>query len=124
NITFARELLRRFQEAAPDEDVVLLADRFEDEDGKVAFAAGLLAMRNIPARLVHGLQLVDAGQVRVEGAGVLRPWLAVQQGGAGEGGGAETPWTIVDPRTDAAGWPDGFFLWSASGKPVALVDGN
>jgi hypothetical protein len=119
NITFARELLRRFQEPAPGEDVALLSDRFEDEDGQVAFAASLLAMRNIPARLVHGLQLTEA-----EGAGVLRPWLAVQQGGAGEGGGPETPWTIVDPRTDVAGWPDGFFLWSASGKPVAVVDGN
>lgn len=124
NITFARELLRRFQVPAPGEDVALLSDRFDDEDGKVALVAGLLAMRNIPARLVHGLQLVDGGETRAEGAGVLRPWLAVQQGGAGEGGGADTPWTIVDPRSDVAGWPDGFFLWSASGKPVALVDGN
>jgi len=123
NITFARELLRRFQEPAPGEDIALLSDRFEDEEGKVALVAGLLAMRNIPARLVHGLQLIDAGQGRVDGAGALRPWLAVQ-GGAGEGGGEATPWTIVDPRSDVAGWPEGFFLWSASGKPVALVDGN
>ena len=122
NITFARELLRRFQAPAPGEDIALLSDRFEDEDGKVALVAGLLAMRNIPARLVHGLQLVDA-EGRADGAGVLRPWLAVQ-GGAGEGGGEATPWTIVDPRSDVAGWPEGFFLWSASGKPVALVDGN
>lgn len=112
NITFARELLRRFHLAAPGEDVALLADRFDDEDGKVAFVAGLLAMRNIPARVVHGLQLTAD-----EGAGVLRPWLAVQ-------GGATESWTVVDPRSDVAGWPEGFFLWSASGKPVASVDGN
>lgn len=118
NITFARELLRRFHQPVPGEDVALLSDRFEDEDGKVGFVAGLLAMRNIPARRVHGLQLSET-----EGAGVLRPWLAVQSG-AGDGDAGTAPWTIVDPRSDVAGWPEGFFLWSASGKPVAVVDGN
>ncbi len=135
NITFARELLRRFhsgsrssgaRQHAPasfSEDVALLSDRFDDEDGKVAFVAGLLAMRNIPARMVHGLQLVHTTQVQAEGAGALRPWLAVQ-GGAGDPAPADTAWVVVDPRSDIAGWPEGFFLWSTSGKPIATVDGN
>ena len=92
NITFARELLRRFHSgtapgstrANSSEDVALLSDRFDDEDGKVAFVAGLLAMRNIPARMVHGLQLGSCRRrTTAEGTGVLRPWLAVQ-GGAGD----------------------------------------
>ncbi len=113
NLTFARELMRRFHAADPDPDVALLADRFDDEDGKVGFVAGLLAMRNLPARVVHGLQLIEG-----EGAGALRPWLALQDADPQRG------WILIDPRSDVAGWPDGFFLWSASGKPVALVDGH
>ena len=80
NITFARELLRRFHSsgapgstrAGSSEDVALLSDRFDDEDGKVTFVAGLLAMRNIPARTVHGLQLVHAGSGQTESAGGWR----------------------------------------------------
>jgi hypothetical protein len=113
HLSFARELMRRFHVANPDEDIALLADRYHDEDGKVALVAGLLAMRNIPARRVHGLQLLEA-----EGVGSLRPWLAVQAGDPMQG------WTVVDPRSDAAGWPDGFFLWSAGGAPVARVEGH
>src|SRR5687768_13994772 len=104
NITFARELLRRFHSGTPgsmragsSEDVALLSDRFDDEDGKVAFVAGLLAMRNIPARMVHGLQLVHAGQTQAEGAGVLRPWLAVQGGAGTLSAAANTGWVVVDP---------------------------
>ena len=132
NITFARELLRRFHSSAPSgaarasvsEDVALLSDRFDDEDGKVAFVAGLLAMRNIPARMVHGLQLLHGMSQQADGAGALRPWLAVQGGAGDQAALADAAWVVVDPRSDIAGWPDGFFLWSASGKPIATVDGN
>ena len=108
--TFSRELVRRFHAEQPGEDVRLLADMYEDEHGKVAFVAGLLAIRNINARAVHGLQLDPE-----LGAGGLRPWLAVQDEGR---------WFLIDPRNDAAGWPPHFFLWSVSGKPVATVEGN
>lgn len=108
--TFSRELVRRFHAAQPGEDVRLLADMYTDEHGKVSFLAGLLAIRNINARPVHGLQLDPEA-----GAGELRPWLAVQDQGR---------WFLVDPRNDAAGWPPNFFLWSVSGKPVATVEDN
>jgi hypothetical protein len=130
NITFARELLRRFhsaprsKQAGSGEDVALLSDRFDDEDGKVAFVAGLLAMRDIPARMVHGLQLARGEHDQAEAAGMLRPWLAVQGGAGDPAAAASTGWVVVDPRSDIAGWPEGFFLWSASGKPVASVEGN
>ena len=109
--TFSRELVRRFHAAQPSEDVQLLADMYETEHGKVAFVAGLLAIRNINARPVHGMQLDPA-----VGAGELRPWLAVQD--------EARRWFLVDPRSDAAGWPTNFFLWSVGGKPVATVEGN
>jgi len=108
--TFARELVRRFHAEQPGEDVRLLGDRYHDEHGKVAFLASLLAVRNIVARPVHGLQLDPE-----TGAGPLRPWLAVR---------GDEGWFLVDPRSDAAGWPANFFLWSVSGKPVATVDDN
>jgi hypothetical protein len=140
NITFARELLRRFHSssyssshssgaqerarASFSEDVALLSDRFDDEDGKVAFVAGLLAMRNIRRGWCTACSWFTPRRTPAEGTGALRPWLAVQ-GGAGhptaDGAGG---WIVVDPRSDIAGWPDGFFLWSASGKPIATVDGN
>ena len=113
--TFSRELVRRFHAEQPGEDVRLLSDRYEDEHGKVAFIAGLLAIRNINARPVHGLQLDPEA-----GAGELRPWLAVQDGPDEDGG----RWFLIDPRNDAAGWPSDFFLWSVSGKPVSTVEGN
>lgn len=113
--TFSRELVRRFHAEQPGEDVRLLSDMYEDEHGKVAFIAGLLAIRNINARPVHGLQLDPEA-----GAGELRPWLAVQDGANKDGG----RWFLIDPRNDAAGWPTNFFLWSVSGKPVSTVEGN
>ena len=109
--TFSRELVRRFHAEQPGEDVRLLSDTYEDEHGKVAFMAGLLAIRNINARPVHGLPLDPE-----TGAGELRPWLAVQD--------EAKRWFLIDPRNDAAGWPPHFFLWSVSGKPVATVEGN
>lgn len=113
--TFSRELVRRFHAEQPGEDVRLLSDMYENEHGKVAFVAGLLAIRNINARPVHGLQLDPEA-----GAGELRPWLAVQDGANDDGG----RWFLIDPRNDAAGWPPHFFLWSISGKPVASVEDN
>ena len=112
--TFSRELVRRFHAEQPGEDVRLLSDMYEDEHGKVAFIAGLLAIRNINARPVHGLQLDPEA-----GAGELRPWLAVQ-----DQPGEDGRWFLIDPRSDAAGWPPNFFLWSVSGKPVSSVEGN
>lgn len=109
--TFSRELVRRFHAAQPAEDVRLLADMATDERERVAFIAGLLAIRNINSRAVHGMQLDPEA-----GAGELRPWLAVQD--------EDRRWFLIDPRNDAAGWPDHFFLWSVSGKPVATVEGN
>ena len=112
--TFSRELVRRFHAEQPGEDVRLLSDMYEDEHGKVAFIAGLLAIRNINARPVHGLQLDPEA-----GAGELRPWLAVQ-----DQPGEDGRWFLIDPRSDAAGWPPNFVLWSVSGKPVSSVEGN
>ncbi|GAB3737115.1 inactive transglutaminase family protein [Luteimonas pelagia] len=108
--TFARGLVRRFLEAE-GEDLALLADLYESEHEQVALMAGMLAARNIIARPVHGLQL-DADQ----GPGELRPWLAVL--------GDDARWFLVDPRSDAAGWPEDFFLWSVGAGPVAAVEGN
>ena len=108
--TFSRELVHRFHARQPGEDVRLLDDMYQDEHGKVSFVAGLLAIRNINARAVHGLQLDPEA-----GAGELRPWLAVQDKGR---------WFLIDPRDASAGWPANFFLWSVGGKPVATVEGN
>lgn len=108
--TFSRELVRRFHAGSDAEDVRLLDDMFESEHDKVAFVAGLLAIRNINARAVHGMQLDPEA-----GVGELRPWLAVQDEGR---------WLLVDPRDASSGWPPNFFLWSVTGKPIATVEGN
>lgn len=116
-VNFARELIRRFNETPASENIVVLTDRFRhiegvgDEEARLRFLAELLATRQIPARVIHGVKL---GEDREQGEGRMRPWLLVNDG---------AQWTLLDPRTAVAGWPDDFFLWSASASPLLVIDG-
>jgi hypothetical protein len=106
--TYAQELVRRFNAATPSQEVALLAEKVETPEARAQFIAQLLAMRNIPARVIHGFELADT-QSQVE----MRPWLQVHNG---------TEWITIDLRSAADGWPDNFFLWSASASPLLSVE--
>lgn len=112
-VTFARELLRRLAEPRASEEVALLAERYgEDDVARSNFVVQLLASRNIPARVVHGLQLT---QEKSDTEATMQTWLIVHDG---------LGWTLLDPRTAAEGSPADLFLWSASGKPLLAIEGS
>ncbi|TXK60697.1 inactive transglutaminase family protein [Alkalisalibacterium limincola] len=109
-VTYARELVRRFNETPASQEVSLLADGLADEQRRAHFVAQLLAIRNIPARVVMGTTLGEG-----QGATELRPWLIVHNG---------AQWTMIDPRSGATGFPEDLFLWNASDRPLLVIDGN
>ncbi|MBX3727528.1 MAG: inactive transglutaminase family protein [Xanthomonadales bacterium] len=111
--TFAARLIQEFNDANPGQEVaLLLQDRRGDYD-RVRFAIDLLAIRNIAARLVHGVRLDAAtGQ-----GGELRPWLQVYDTSAGV-------WHTIDPRSASIGWPEDLFLWSRHPGAVLEVEGS
>jgi len=109
-LTYARELVRRFVQTPHSQEVALLAEGLTTPEQRAQFIAQLLAMRNIPARIVHGLELSDT-QATAE----LQPWLLVHNG---------ERWHSIDLRNAASGWPENLFLWSASPQPILLVDEN
>ena len=108
--TYAQELVRRFSATPPGEEVALLTENLDTAEERAQFLASLLAVRNIPARVVHGIEL---GQT--ESSSEMRPWLMVWNG---------TEWITIDLRTAADGWPRGLFLWSASDQPLLSIDGS
>ncbi len=109
-LTYARELVRRFAQTPYSQEVALLVENAPTPEARAQFIAQLLSTRNIPARVVHGLELGET-QSSLE----LLPWLMVHNG---------EQWHAIDLRTASSGWPNNLFLWSASPQPVLLVDEN
>ncbi len=106
--TFAQELVRRFNAATPGQEVELLSENLADAESRVRFMAQLLAIRNIPARVVHGFLLGET-----HGSEAMLPWLQVHNGVA---------WITIDPRSAAEGWPKNLLLWTDADRPVFAVE--
>jgi hypothetical protein len=112
-ITFARELLARLGEASPSEEVALLREQFGDDDvARSNFVVQLLAIRSIPARVVHGIRLTETP---ADPESKMRTWLLVHNG---------LTWTMLDPVSGAEGTPPDLFVWSASDRPLLTIDGS
>jgi hypothetical protein len=107
-VTYARELVRRFAQTPHSQEVALLLETVATPEAQAQFIAQLLAMRNIPARIVHALELGETVS-----SATLQPWLMVHNG---------ERWFAIDLRNAASGWPDNLFLWSASSQPILLVE--
>jgi hypothetical protein len=110
-VTYARELVRRFNQDPPSEEVAILSEGLDSLGARASFIAQLLAVRNIPARVVQGIRLGD-GEGRETN---IQPWLLVWNG---------TDWAMIDPRNAAEGFPAELFLWTATERPLLVVDGN
>jgi len=108
--TYAQELVRRFTAPAPTQEVALLSEKLETQEARAQFITQLLAMRQIPAKVIHGFELGET-QSKME----VRPWLQVHNG---------TEWITIDLRSATDGWPENFFLWSGSSSPLLVVDEN
>ena len=107
--SFTVELLKRLAAPSGDQNVdVLLAGR-SDATTRARTAVKVLAAAQIPARLMHGMNLVD----RERQAGVM-PWLEVHDGDR---------WLYFDPATGAQGLPENFLTWWRGEDPLYTVDG-
>ncbi|MDW8478726.1 MAG: inactive transglutaminase family protein [Xanthomonadales bacterium] len=107
--SFARELVRRFNEPAPSQEVALLTQLAPEPLDRARLLTGLLAMRSIPARVIQGLPLAP-GPPRP-----LRALLQVHN---------EQRWVTVDPETAAEGWPEDFLLWTVGAAPPFAVENH
>lgn len=110
-VTYARELVRRFNEEQPSQEVAILREIPQTHGERAKFLAGLLGERNIPARVIYGLHL---GEEHLT-SGYPKAWLAVHNG---------ERWAVIDPQSGAEGWPPNVFMWSGSGRPLLQVDDN
>lgn len=108
--TFAQELVRRFNADNESQEVALLSENLENPEARAQFLVQLLAVRNIPARVVHGLELDQTQRDEP-----LLPWLQVHNG---------VDWVTINPRTAAAGWPENLFLWSRGSNPILSINDN
>ena len=108
--TFAKELVRRMNVDPTSEEVVLLNSLYPEPDQRARFITELLAMRKIPARVVHGIELADT-RTNVP----LEPFLQVHNG---------SEWITINLVTAKDGWPDDLFLWSKSDEALLHIDGG
>lgn len=106
--TFAQELVRRFAADTPSQEVALLSESIKTPEQQAQFIAQLLAMRKIPAKIIHGFELTET-----QSEAQMQPWLQVHNG---------AEWITIDLRSAADGWPDNLFLWSASRADLLVVD--
>ena len=107
--SFTVELLKRLAAPAGDQNVdVLLAGR-SDATMRARTAVKVLAAAQIPARLMHGMNLVD----RERQARVM-PWLEVHDGDR---------WLYFDPATGTQGLPENFLTWWRGADSVYTMDG-
>ncbi len=107
-VTFAQELVRRFNVENPSQEVALLSEAYDTPAGQARFLAQLLSVRHIPARVIWGFELGETHRFEP-----LLPWLQVHNG---------VRWSTINPRTASEGWPRDLFLWSRGGAEVLAVD--
>lgn len=108
--SFAQELLRRLNDAAPDENVNLLKQDIQTPEEAGRRAVELLAAARIPARSTRLLMLRDG----VSHAS-LTPWLEVFDGSA---------WLPLNPQTGEAGIPKDAVVWHVGNASVLEVSGG
>ncbi|WP_104204201.1 inactive transglutaminase family protein [Billgrantia saliphila] len=105
--TFARELIRDFNEERQSENTRLLLTQFE----RTPLLVRLLNQAGVHAREVSGLQLEDGRRRQT-----LAPWIQVFED--------EENWALFDPRTGTQGQPENLLLWEAGGRAVLEVQGG
>ncbi|MFC4729146.1 UUP1 family membrane protein [Coralloluteibacterium thermophilus] len=109
-VTYARALIARFNDR-PTDDAALLSELFSDDESRARFLSQLLAIRQIPSRVIHGMRLDGVDGTVPQ----MQTWLLVHDG---------TGWVTIDPRTGATGWPRDLFLWSARNAPLLTIGGE
>ncbi|MCB1627919.1 MAG: UUP1 family membrane protein [Xanthomonadales bacterium] len=108
--TFAQALLRKLLIDNDSDEARLLLASHSSLNDKAEFLASALAIRKIPARVVHGLMLGESTAFAEP-----LPLLQVHN---------EQRWVTLDLRDGSEGLPENYFLWSRSGKPLLAVESD
>jgi hypothetical protein len=104
--TFARELVRDFEDERQGENARLLLTQFD----RAPLIVRLLNQAGVRAREVSGLLLED-GRRRQS----LTSWVQVFD---------DDEWALFDPATGEQGRPDNLLLWESAGEAVLEVEGG
>ena len=107
NPTLARELIRQLNDRK-NQNAALLLNSMNREDALVS----LLAMQQVPARIVATLTLED-GRRRQS----VQPWVEVWDS-------RKENWLLFNPQTGAEGKPDNLLIWSHDYKSLLDVIGG
>lgn len=107
--SFTRELLQRFNDPTPDEDVSLLRESSTDELERVREIRHILAGARIPTRIIYVLKMED----RLREGGLI-PWLEVFD---------DEEWIAFNPKTGGRGIPADVLVWQVGDEPLVSVKG-
>lgn len=108
--TLVSALLRRVNDASPDENVALLFNGYDGSLQRVERLIELLAFARVPARPVRGLLLSDE-QRNLS----ISTYLEIHDG---------VNWIYYNARTGTRGLPRNFYVWSRSVDSLADVQGG
>nr|WP_086940202.1 inactive transglutaminase family protein [Thaumasiovibrio occultus] len=103
--TLTREVIKQFNNAE-NQNAALLLNYFKREQ----LITSLLAMEQVPARIVYGLTLED-GRRRQTGSQMIHVW-----------DGSE--WLLFDAATGAEGQPENVLIWNETGASMLDVMGG
>lgn len=109
-VSFVQELLKRFNDPTPEENVSVLREDNDTDMERVRRLQYILAGARIPVRQVQVLDLVDG--IR---SGELHPWLEVYDGDR---------WLAFNPRTGGRGFPEDVLVWHAGEAPLVELEGG
>ncbi len=109
-VTFTREFIREFIADEPRDEARVLLDGLDTAEDRAQFIARALAIRNIPARVLHGMSLGEPKSFQQ-----LSPFLQVHNGQA---------WVVMDLATAEEGLPENFFLWTRSPRDLLVVESD
>lgn len=109
--TMVAQLLLRLHKPGRDTNAALLVGKKADAGKRIRTAIQVLALDDIPARLIRGVRLEDGRDVK------LVPWLQVHDG--------KRRWRYYHPDTGEEGQPDDYLvLWHGMDEQIQLDGGN
>lgn len=109
-VSFVQELLKRFNDPTPEENVSVLREDNETDAERVQRLRYILAGARIPTRQVQILDLVDGTR-----SGKLHPWLEVYDG---------ERWLAFNPRTSSRGFPGDVLVWYVGEESLVTLEGG
>ncbi|QHS10557.1 inactive transglutaminase family protein [Sinimarinibacterium sp. NLF-5-8] len=102
--TFSSLMMQILASNSPNDNVQLLLPRQSSVEARVRTAIFVLAGARIPARMAHGVRLIDGARNLV-----AEPWLEVNNG---------SRWIPIDPTNGSHGYPADFLVWWYGDRPA------